>query len=90
MYTISSKEWEKIKKIHQRCLDEKAELQEELDHIIPEITKLAIENKDLELEKTKLEQDLKETKMYLKLFMDKYYDILQNQSDVTADDLIKL
>jgi regulator of replication initiation timing len=93
-YTISEKEWDKVKRIHQRCLDEKAELEENNDFLTKECTKLAIENKDLELENTKLKKELEETKLYLKLFMEKserLIDLIQgNNVSIKASDLLDI
>ena len=76
-YTITEKEWNKVKRIHQECLDKKAELEETNDLLAKECAKLAIENKDLTLENAKLQKELEETKKYLKLFMDKTDELLK-------------
>ena len=93
-YTISEKEWDKVKRIHQECLDKKAELEETNEFLTKECTKLAIENKDLVLENTKLQKELEETKMYLKLFMDKTDELLKlvqgSYRDVKASEILDI
>ena len=93
-YTITEREWNKVKRIHQECLDKKAELEETNDYLTKECTKLAIENKDLTLENTKLQKELEETKMYLKLFMDKTDELLKlvqgSYRDVKASELLDI
>jgi hypothetical protein len=93
-YTITEKEWNKVKRIHQDCLDKKAELEESNDFLTKECTKLAIENKDLIVENTKLQKELEETKLYLKLFMEKsekLVDLIQNNyKDLKASDILDI
>ena len=93
-YTITEKEWNKVKRIHQECLDKKAELEETNEFLTKECSKLAIENKDLVLENAKLQKELEETKTYLKLFMNKTDELLKliqgNYKDVKASELLDI
>ena len=94
-YTITQKEWDKVQKIYDRCKEKNRKLNEENQYLAKECTTLAIENTNLEIQTTKqdvkifeLQKELKDTKMYLDLFMKKYYDSKHTKFDtLTADDL---
>ena len=77
-YRISVKEWNKVKRIYENCLNEKIEIQENFEKLeedneflTKECTSLAIENKNLEIENAKLQKELEETRKYLEWFMTK-------------------
>jgi len=90
-YTISEKEWNRVKNIYQECLDKKIEGQEELENLQRECSRLSIENKDLEIENAKLKKELKIEKSYVTMLSDKInelLDIIQMKSKtITSLDL---
>ena len=91
-FTISENEWERVKKIHQSCIDEKISAQEELEKLQKECAQLAIQNKNLEIENVKLKEELKIEKGYVTMLTDKVnelLDIIQMKSkNLTSVDFI--
>lgn len=75
-FTISESEWERVKGIHQNCINEKLEAQEELQKFQAECSKLAIQNKNLEIENTKLKEELKIEKSYVTMLTEKVNELL--------------
>jgi len=90
-YTISEKEWERVKKIHQSCIEEKLDLQEENEDLQKVIENLRRENSKLTLENTNLKKELKTESTYVSLLTEKVnelLDIIQMKSkNITALDL---
>jgi len=90
-YTISEKEWERVKKIHQSCIEEKISLQEENEDLQRAVENLQRENSKLTLENTNLKRELKTESTYIGLLTNKVnelLDIIQMKSkNITALDL---